>query len=147
MKPIHRVSMGKRIVSPSARRGYLQKMCPPNTDVTASAIYKCHWGRAAGGRGAPGIAQRPTGARCTAFETAPRPARATSRASVDTTAAHGLPEIVEFRNTGDAWAGTTTVHGRLMLTVLGGLAEFERDLNRARISEGRQRAKARGVRR
>jgi DNA invertase Pin-like site-specific DNA recombinase len=35
--------------------------------------------------------------------------------------------------------------GRLMLTVLGGLAEFERDLIRARTSEGRERAKARGV--
>jgi DNA invertase Pin-like site-specific DNA recombinase len=32
-----------------------------------------------------------------------------------------------------------------MLTVLGGLAEFERDLVRARTSEGRERAKARGV--
>ena len=32
-----------------------------------------------------------------------------------------------------------------MLTVLGGLAEFERDLIRARTAEGRQRAKARGV--
>jgi len=29
--------------------------------------------------------------------------------------------------------------------VLGGLAEFERDLIRARTSEGRERAKARGV--
>src|SRR5580693_427756 len=33
-----------------------------------------------------------------------------------------------FRSLGDAWADTTTSHGRLMLTVLGGLAEFERDL-------------------
>jgi DNA invertase Pin-like site-specific DNA recombinase len=32
-----------------------------------------------------------------------------------------------------------------MLTVLGGLAEFERELIRARIGEGRSRAKARGV--
>src|SRR5690348_18047500 len=40
---------------------------------------------------------------------------------------------------------TTTSHGRLMLTVLGGLAEFERDLIRARTGEGRERAKARGV--
>jgi DNA invertase Pin-like site-specific DNA recombinase len=32
-----------------------------------------------------------------------------------------------------------------MLTVLGGLAEFERDLIRTRTGEGRQRAKARGV--
>jgi DNA invertase Pin-like site-specific DNA recombinase len=32
-----------------------------------------------------------------------------------------------------------------VLTVLGGLAEFERDLIRARTGEGRERAKARGV--
>src|ERR671937_3097922 len=50
-----------------------------------------------------------------------------------------------FRSLGDAWADTTTPHGRLMLTVLGGLAEFERELIRARTSEGRTRAKARGV--
>ena len=45
-----------------------------------------------------------------------------------------------FRSLGDPWADTTTSHGRLMLTVLGGLAEFERDLIRARTSEGRARA-------
>src|SRR6201992_3800495 len=50
-----------------------------------------------------------------------------------------------FRSLGDAWADTTTSHGRLMLTVLGGLAEFERDLIRARTGEGRARAVARGV--
>jgi DNA invertase Pin-like site-specific DNA recombinase len=50
-----------------------------------------------------------------------------------------------FRSLGDAWADTTTPHGRLMLTVLGGLAEFERDLIRARTGEGRERARARGV--
>jgi DNA invertase Pin-like site-specific DNA recombinase len=50
-----------------------------------------------------------------------------------------------FRSLGDSWADTTTAHGRLILTVLGGLAEFERDLIRARASEGRERAKARGV--
>ena len=38
-----------------------------------------------------------------------------------------------------------TAHGRLMLTVLGGLAEFERELIRARTGEGRERAKANGV--
>ncbi len=38
----------------------------------------------------------------------------------------------------------TTARGRLMLTVLGGLAEFERELIRARTGEGRARAKARG---
>ncbi len=51
-----------------------------------------------------------------------------------------------FRSLGDAWADTTTAHGRLMLTVLGGLAEFERELIRTRTGEGRARAKARGVR-
>jgi DNA invertase Pin-like site-specific DNA recombinase len=50
-----------------------------------------------------------------------------------------------FRSLGDTWADTTTAHGRLMLTVLGGLAEFERELIRARTGEGRERAKARGV--
>jgi DNA invertase Pin-like site-specific DNA recombinase len=51
-----------------------------------------------------------------------------------------------FRSLKDAWADTTTPHGRLMLTVLGGLAEFERELIRARTGDGRARAKARGVR-
>jgi len=46
---------------------------------------------------------------------------------------------------GSAWADTTTAHGRLMLTVLGGLAEFEHELIRARTGEGRERAEARGV--
>jgi DNA invertase Pin-like site-specific DNA recombinase/predicted nucleotidyltransferase len=50
-----------------------------------------------------------------------------------------------FRSLGDTWADTTTPHGRLMITVLGGLAEFERELIRARTGEGRERAKARGV--
>jgi DNA invertase Pin-like site-specific DNA recombinase len=50
-----------------------------------------------------------------------------------------------FKSLADAWADTTTPHGRLMLTVLGGLAEFERELIRARTAEGRERAKARGV--
>src|ERR1700737_301736 len=50
-----------------------------------------------------------------------------------------------FRSLGDTWADTTTSHGRLMLTVLGGLAEFERDLIRVRTGEGRARAKANGV--
>jgi DNA invertase Pin-like site-specific DNA recombinase len=61
-----------------------------------------------------------------------------------------VAEIAErgagFRSLGDPWADTTTPHGRLLLTVLGGLAEFERELIRARTSEGRARAKGRGVR-
>lgn len=50
-----------------------------------------------------------------------------------------------FRSLGDAWADTTTAHGRLMLTVIGGLAEFERELIRARTGEGRKRAIEAGV--
>jgi Resolvase, N terminal domain len=36
----------------------------------------------------------------------------------------------------------TTPHGLLMLTVLGGLAEFERELIRARTDDGRKRQEA-----
>ena len=42
-----------------------------------------------------------------------------------------------FRSLADSWADTTTPHGRLMLTVVGGLAEFERELIRARTDEPR----------
>jgi DNA invertase Pin-like site-specific DNA recombinase len=49
-----------------------------------------------------------------------------------------------FKSLGDTSADTTTSHGRLMLTVLSGLAEFERDLIRARTGEGRARAVERG---
>jgi DNA invertase Pin-like site-specific DNA recombinase len=51
-----------------------------------------------------------------------------------------------FRSLADSWADTTTPHGKLMITILGGLAEFERSLILARTSEGRARAKTRGVR-
>ena len=51
-----------------------------------------------------------------------------------------------LRSLKDSWADTTTPHGRLMLTILGGLAEFERELIRARTGDGRKRAKDRGVR-
>jgi DNA invertase Pin-like site-specific DNA recombinase len=50
-----------------------------------------------------------------------------------------------FKALGDPWADTTTPHGRLTLTVLGGLAEFGH-LILARTTEGRTRAQARGVR-
>jgi DNA invertase Pin-like site-specific DNA recombinase len=40
-----------------------------------------------------------------------------------------------FRSLKGTWADTTTLHGRIMLTVLGGLAEFERELIRARTGE------------
>src|SRR6476659_9097620 len=50
-----------------------------------------------------------------------------------------------FKSLRDTWADTTTAHGRLMLTVLGGLAAFESELIRTRTGEGRARAKERGV--
>jgi DNA invertase Pin-like site-specific DNA recombinase len=50
-----------------------------------------------------------------------------------------------FRSLADQWCDTTTPHGRLMLTVLGGLAEFERELIKARTAEGRKRAQERGI--
>jgi DNA invertase Pin-like site-specific DNA recombinase len=43
-----------------------------------------------------------------------------------------------FRSLGDAWTDTTTAHGRLMVTVLGGLAEFERNLIRAHRRRARE---------
>src|SRR6266849_1707949 len=49
-----------------------------------------------------------------------------------------------FKSLGDTWADTTTPHGRLILAVLGGLAEFERDLIRARTGEGRARGQKMG---
>src|SRR5260221_8801137 len=51
-----------------------------------------------------------------------------------------------FKSLHDAWADTTSAHGRLMGTILAGLAEFERGLIRARTGEGRKRAKERRVR-
>ena len=50
-----------------------------------------------------------------------------------------------FKSLADHWADTTTPHGKLMLTMLAGLAEFERAMILARTSEGRAGAKARGV--
>jgi DNA invertase Pin-like site-specific DNA recombinase len=41
---------------------------------------------------------------------------------------------------------TTTPHGRLMLTILGGLAEFERSLIKARTDVGIKRAREAGIR-
>ena len=50
----------------------------------------------------------------------------------------------QFRSLAEPWADTRTSTGRLMLAVLGGLADVERDLIRTRTAEGRSRAKARG---
>jgi DNA invertase Pin-like site-specific DNA recombinase len=52
----------------------------------------------------------------------------------------------KFKSLADAWADTTTPHGELMITILAGLATFERHLIRARTDEGRKRAQANGVR-
>jgi len=51
----------------------------------------------------------------------------------------------KLRSLADAWADTTTPHGELMVTVLAGLATFERHLIKARTDEGRKRAQARGI--
>ncbi len=50
----------------------------------------------------------------------------------------------QFRSLAEPWADTGTSTGRLMLAVLGGLADVERDLIRTRTAEGRTRATARG---
>jgi DNA invertase Pin-like site-specific DNA recombinase len=50
----------------------------------------------------------------------------------------------QFRSLAEPWADTGTSTGRLMIAVLGGLADAERDLIRTGTAEGRARAKARG---
>lgn len=50
-----------------------------------------------------------------------------------------------FHSLAEPWASTSTPVGKLMLTVLAGVAEFERDLIALRTSEGRQRARASGI--
>jgi DNA invertase Pin-like site-specific DNA recombinase len=60
-----------------------------------------------------------------------------------------VKEIVDtgaqFRSLAQPWADTSTANGRLMIAVLGGLADVERDMIRARTDEGRERAKAAGI--
>src|SRR5262249_18801849 len=50
----------------------------------------------------------------------------------------------QFRSLAEPWADTGTRTGRLMLAVLGGLADVERDLIRTRTAEGRSRATLKG---
>jgi len=45
----------------------------------------------------------------------------------------------------EPWADTTSPAGRMVLTVFGGIAEFERTLILSRTDDGRRAAKARGV--
>jgi Resolvase, N terminal domain len=68
------------------------------------------------------------------------------RATSSTCWTRSANAALAFRSLKDAWADTTTPHDKLMVTVLGGLAEFERELIRARTGEGRKRAQERGVR-
>jgi DNA invertase Pin-like site-specific DNA recombinase len=59
---------------------------------------------------------------------------------------HDLDQAgVGFKSLSDPWADTTSPSGKLMLGIVGSLAEYERSLIIARTSEGRERAKARGV--
>ena len=62
---------------------------------------------------------------------------------------HLLDQVKEagarFRALDDQWCDTTTPQGELILTVMGGLAEFERKLIRQRCEEGIKRAKAKGT--
>jgi len=45
----------------------------------------------------------------------------------------------KFRSLADAWADTTTPHGELMITILAGLATFERHLIKARTDDSTRR--------
>src|SRR6516165_9837286 len=45
----------------------------------------------------------------------------------------------------EGWCDTTTSAGRLMMTIMGGIAQFERELIRSRCEEGIERAKRKGV--
>jgi DNA invertase Pin-like site-specific DNA recombinase len=59
---------------------------------------------------------------------------------------HRIGEVkAGFRSIGDPLWDTTTPQGRLLATMLAGIAEFERELIRERTGEGRKRAKENGV--
>jgi DNA invertase Pin-like site-specific DNA recombinase len=51
-----------------------------------------------------------------------------------------------FKSLGDPLFDTSSSQGRLLVTMLAAIAEFERELIRERTGEGRKRAKANGVR-
>lgn len=51
----------------------------------------------------------------------------------------------KFQSLSEPWADTTSHAGKLIMTIFGGIAEFERDLIRERTSAGRTEAKKRGV--
>jgi DNA invertase Pin-like site-specific DNA recombinase len=60
-----------------------------------------------------------------------------------------LGELAErgcgFVSLGESWCDTTTDVGRLMMTIMGSIAEFERGLIRKRCEEGIEKAKAKGT--
>lgn len=61
-----------------------------------------------------------------------------------------IAEVLNEKNAGlqsldEPWADTTTPAGKMIMTVFGGIAEFERSLILTRTQEGREAALARGV--
>src|SRR5262245_34895534 len=50
-----------------------------------------------------------------------------------------------FVSLGDSWCDTTSDVGRLVLAIMGGIGEFERELIRKRCQAGIERAKKRGT--
>ncbi|EHQ99498.1 recombinase family protein [Bradyrhizobium sp. WSM471] len=59
---------------------------------------------------------------------------------------HELQEVgCGFVSLGESWCDTTTDVGRLVMTIMGGIAEFERSLIRKRCEEGIQRARRKGT--
>ena len=52
---------------------------------------------------------------------------------------------VTFKSLKESWIDTTTAHGRLVFTMLAGVAQFERELMLERQAEGIEVAKERGV--
>jgi DNA invertase Pin-like site-specific DNA recombinase len=50
-----------------------------------------------------------------------------------------------FISLSETWCDTTSAVGRLMMTIMGGIAEFERELIRTRCEEGIEKAKAKGT--
>jgi DNA invertase Pin-like site-specific DNA recombinase len=60
-----------------------------------------------------------------------------------------LHELAErscgFVSLGESWCDTTTDVGQLIMTIMGGIAQFERNLIRKRCDEGIERAKRKGT--
>jgi len=54
-------------------------------------------------------------------------------------------KIAELQSLDEPWADATTPAGKMIMTVFGGIAEFERSLILTRTQEGREAARARGV--